>query len=90
VVPGRSGTAYAAWPKDQQPGFAAGIEHAGLDPFRGHANTIRDEPPDAVAVLDAFHVGRLGTQVVDEIRGRVRQEPFGQPGHKNDAPAAAR
>ncbi|HEX6758500.1 MAG TPA: transposase [Propionibacteriaceae bacterium] len=30
--------------------------------------------PEAVAVLDAFHVVRLGTQVVDEMRRRVQQD----------------
>ena len=38
-----------------------------MDPFRGYANAIHEGLPDAVAVLDAFHVVRLGTQVVDEI-----------------------
>lgn len=37
------------------------VEHAALDPFRGDANAIRDELPDAVAVLDAFHVVKLGS-----------------------------
>jgi transposase len=32
------------------------VEHAALDPFRGYRNAIRDELPEAVAVLDAFHV----------------------------------
>ncbi|MBA2699958.1 MAG: transposase, partial [Nocardioidaceae bacterium] len=61
VVPGRSGTAYATWLKDRPPEFTAGVEQAALDPFRGYANALRDELPDAVAVLDAFHVVRLGT-----------------------------
>lgn len=74
VVPGRSGTAYAGWLKNQDEEFVSGIEHAALDPFRGYANAIRDEPPDAVAVLDAFHVVKLGTQVVDEVRRRVQQQ----------------
>jgi transposase len=34
------------------------VEHAALDPFRGYRNAIRDELPEAVAVLDAFHVVR--------------------------------
>jgi len=34
VVPGRSGTAYAGWLKDQSNTFTAGIKHASLDPFR--------------------------------------------------------
>jgi transposase len=84
VVPGRSGTAYAGWLKEREPGFAAGVEHAALDPFRGYANAIRDELPDAVAVLDAFHVVRLGTQVVDEVRRRVQQDTLGHRGHKQD------
>jgi hypothetical protein len=55
-----------------------------LDPFRGHANAIRDGLPDAIAVLDAFHVVRLGTQVVDEVRRRVQQDTLGCRGHKHD------
>ena len=84
VVPGRSGTAYAGWLRHQAAEFVAGIEHAALDPFRGYANAIRDELPDAVAVLDAFHVVRLGTQVVDEVRRRVQQDTTGHRGHKHD------
>ena len=55
-----------------------------MDPFRGYANAIRDGLPDAVAVLDAFHVVRLGTQVVDEVRRRVQQDTLGRRGHKHD------
>ena len=50
----------------------------------GYANAIRDELPDAVAVLDAFHVVKLGTQVVDEVRRRVQQDTLGRRGHKDD------
>jgi transposase len=53
VVPGRSGTAYAAWLRAQPNEFLAGFEQAALDPFRGYANAIRDQLPLAVAVLDA-------------------------------------
>ena len=84
VVPGRSGTAYAAWLRDRPPGFTASVEQAALDPFRGYANAIRDQLPDAVAVLDAFHVVRLGTQVVDEVRRRVQQHTLGHRGHRDD------
>jgi transposase len=35
-------------------------------------------------VLDAFHVVRLGTQVVDEVRRRVQQDTLGYRGHKDD------
>jgi hypothetical protein len=55
-----------------------------LDPFRGYANTIRDELPDAVAVLDAFHVVKLGSTALDEVRRRVQQETLGPRGLKDD------
>jgi len=84
VVPGRSGTAYANWLRTQADDFTAAIKHAALDPFRGYANALRDELPDAVAVLDAFHVVKLGTQVVDEVRRRVQQDIVGRRGHKHD------
>jgi transposase len=60
------------------------VEHAALDPFRGYANAIRDELPDAVAVLDAFHVVKLAGQVLDEVRRWVQQETLKRRGHKDD------
>ena len=61
-MPGRSGKAYADWLRSRGDAFTAGIGTATLDPFRGYANAIRDELEDATAVLDAFHVVRLGLQ----------------------------
>ncbi len=84
AVVGRSGTVYKAWLKAQPDGLVAGVETAALDPFRGYANAIRHGLPDAIAVLDAFHVVRLGTQVLDEVRRRVQQDTLGRRGHKHD------
>lgn len=84
AVVGRSGSVYKAWLKNQPEEFIDGVDHAALDPFRGYANAIHDGLPDAVAVLDAFHVVRLGTQVVDEVRRRVQQDTLGRRGHKHD------
>jgi transposase len=84
VRPGRSGTVYAGWLGEQTAEFIDAVEHAALDPFRGYANAIRDELPDAVAVLDAFHIVRLGTQVLDEVRRRVQQDTLGHRGMKDD------
>jgi transposase len=43
----------------------AEVEVATLDPFHGYKNAIDDQLEDAVAVLDAFHVVKLGTDAVD-------------------------
>lgn len=87
AVQGRSGKVYADWLQDQGiegVDVTVTVEHAALDPFRGYANAIRDELPDAVAVLDAFHVVRLAGQVLDEVRRRVQQATLGRRGHKDD------
>jgi transposase len=84
AVVGRSGTVYKAWLKAQPEEFLDGVEQAALDPFRGYANATHNGLPDAVAVLDAFHVVRLGTQAVDEVRRRVQQDTLGRRGHKHD------
>jgi transposase len=65
------------------PGKRASRNTGHRAPARLH-NAIRDGLPDAVAVLDAFHVVRLGTQVVDEVRRRVQQDTLGRRGHKHD------
>lgn len=87
AVRGRSGKVYADWLKDQGiegVDVTVTVEHAALDPFRGYANAIRDELPDAVAVLDAFHVVKLAGQALDEVRRRVQQAVLGRRGHKDD------
>ena len=77
LVPGRSGAVYASWLKARNEAFRAGITVATLDPFHGYKNALDDELDDAVAVLDAFHVVKLGTAAVDEVRRRVQQEIHG-------------
>jgi len=84
LVPGRSGKAYSDWLKERGEDFRDGVEVATLDPFHGYKNAIDDQLEDAVAVLDAFHVVKLGTQAVDEVRRRVQQEIHGHRGRKND------
>ena len=84
LIPGRSGKAYADWLRSRGNAFTAGIGTATLDPFRGYGNAIRDELEDATAVLDVFHVVRLGLKAMEETRRRVQQEHLGHRGRKHD------
>ena len=43
-----------------------------------------DQLDDARAVLDAFHIVKLGTKVVDDVRRRVQQQIHGHRGRKRD------
>ncbi len=78
------GKVYADWLTEHGVDVKVTVEHAALDPFRGYANAIRDELPDALAVLDAFHVVKLAGQALDEVRRRVQQQTLHRRGHKDD------
>ena len=84
LVPGRSGPAYRNWLIERGEDFRAGVKIATLDPFHGYKNAIDDQLADATAVLDAFHVVKLGTDAVDHVRRRVQQDTLGHRGRKGD------
>jgi transposase len=84
VVEGRSGTVLADWLADQPPAWRAAVTTASLDPFRGYATALSSQLPDAVRVLDPFHVVRLGLAAVDDVRRRVQQDTCGHRGRRRD------
>jgi transposase len=84
LVPGRSAKAYADWLKQRDAQFREQVRIATLDPFAGYKKALDDELDDAVAVLDAFHVVKLGTQAVDDVRRRVQQDTLGHRGRRTD------
>ena len=84
VVPGRTKAAVQQWFSCRDAAWRAQIEVAALDPFRGYATALSASLPDAVRVLDAFHVVRLGLAAVDDVRRRRQQETLGRRGHRDD------
>jgi len=84
LVPGRSGAVYKQWLTERGERFTSKVQVATLDPFHGYKNAIDDELQDAVAVLDAFHVHALSSQMVDDVRRRVQQQTTGHRGRKGD------
>lgn len=87
LVPGRSGKAYSGWLKERGEVSRGAVEVATLKLFHGYTNAIDERLEDATAVLDAFHIVKLGTQAVDEPRRRAQQETRGHWGRgKRPAP----
>jgi transposase len=84
VVEGRSGAVLAGWLAERAPEWKATVATASLDPFRGYANALTTQLPDAVRVLDPFHVVKLGLDCVDQIRRRVQQDTLGHRGRARD------
>jgi transposase len=84
VVEGRSGTVLADWLADRTDNWKAAVATASLNPFRGYATALTRQLPDAVWVLDPFHVVRLGLDCVDEVRRRVQRDSLGHRGRARD------
>jgi transposase len=68
------------WVSAREQGWRDAITVAALDPFRGYANALRTTLPQAIRVLDAFHVVRLGLDALDQVRRRVQQDTWGAAG----------
>jgi transposase len=59
LVAGRSAAALADWLAAQPADFAAGIEVVAMDGFAGYKSAVTAVVPDAVTVMDPFHVVAL-------------------------------
>ena len=55
-----------------------------MDGFTGFKTATTEELPDAVAVMDPFHVVRLAGEALDRCRRRIQNDIHGQRGRKND------
>lgn len=84
VVDGRAGSAVTAWLARRDHGWLSAVERVALDPYRGYYNALVGGLDAPEVVVDAFHVVRLGNQVVDEVRRRVQQDTLGHRGRKGD------
>lgn len=64
LVPRRCGKAYGAWLDARGPEFQAGVRRPPWTSPTATTTPSATNLDDAVAVLDAFHVAKLGTQAV--------------------------
>lgn len=55
-----------------------------MDGFTGFKTGTTEELPEAVAVMDPFHVVRLAGDALDRCRRRVQQDLHGHRGRKDD------
>ena len=84
MVEGRSKQAFKTWLAERPEAWRAGVEVVAMDGFTGFKTATTEELPDAVAVMDPFHVVQLGGDALDRCRRRVQQELHGHRGRKDD------
>jgi transposase len=84
MVPGRSATALTNWQSAQPAGFAQSGQVIAMDGFAGYKTAATEIMPDAVTVMDPFHVVALAGAKLDLIRQRIQQQTLGRRGHTGD------
>ncbi|NYG57908.1 transposase [Nocardioides daedukensis] len=84
MVEGRSKQAFKAWLAARPQAWRDGVEVVAMDGFTGFKTATTEELPDAVTVMDPFHVVRLAGDALDRCRRRVQQHLHGHRGRKND------
>ena len=76
MVEGRSKQVFKTWLGERDTSWRDGVEVVAMDGFTGFKTATSEELPDAVAVMDPFHVVRLAGDALEECRRRV-QPPVG-------------
>lgn len=84
TVEGRSKTAFKTWLAERDQAWRDSIEVVAMDGFTGFKTAAAEELPDAMAVMDPFHVVRLAGDALDRCRRRVQQQIHGHRGLKDD------
>lgn len=90
MVEGRSKQAFKAWLAERDEPWRQGLEVVAMDGFTGFKTAAAEEVPEAVAVMDPFHVIRLAGEALDETRRRVQQATCGHRGRTGDPLYGAR
>lgn len=84
LVPGRSAAALTGWLAARGQAFRERVEVVAMDGFGGYKNAAATALPDAVTVMDPFHVVALAGAKLDLCRQRVQQDTRGHRGRTGD------
>lgn len=84
MVQGRSKAVFKSWLDARSDEFRDRIEVVAMDGFTGFKTATAEELPDAVAVMDPFHVAALAGDALDRCRQRVQQDTCGHRGRSGD------
>ena len=84
LVEGRSAAAFSGWLVARTSEFRAQVQVVAMDGFTGYKNAATTAIPDAVTVMDPFHVVALAGAKLDLCRQRLQQQLHGRRGRSGD------
>lgn len=84
MVEGRSKQVFKTWLAERPQAWRDQVEVVAMDGFTGFKTAAAEELPQAMAVMDPFHVVRLAGDALDTCRRRLQQETLGRRGRAGD------
>ena len=90
MVEGRSKSVFKTWLSERDQAWRDAVEVVAMDGFTGFKTATTEELPEAVAVMDPFHVVRLAGDAFDKCRRRIQQDLHVHPGRAGDPLYSAR
>ncbi|WP_029149397.1 ISL3 family transposase [Microbacterium indicum] len=84
MVEGRSKQVLKTWLAARPSSWRDGVDVVAMDGFAGFKTAAAEELPDAVPVMDPFHVVRLAGDALDQCRRRVQRDTVGHRGRAGD------
>lgn len=90
ILPTRDYVGVAKWIKHQPDNFRNNIAYGALDMSNTYAAVYSVTLPDAIQVVDRFHLIKLCNRTLDDVRRIVQNENMGHRGRKDDPRYRAR
>ena len=90
MVQGRSKQAFQQWLTERPQAWRDAVDVVAMDGFTGFKTATTEELPDAVTVMDPFHVVHLAGDALDRCRQRIQQITRGHRGRTGDPLYSAR
>jgi transposase len=81
---GRRSVDVTDWLGRRSAAFRDGITHVAIDPAAAYAAAARTALPDAVLVVDHFHLIQLANTMLTDVRRRLTRDLRGRRGRKID------
>jgi transposase len=83
-VAGRTGNAVTGWLDARGQAWKDEVKFVAIDPCAVYRSAVERAMPDAVIVVDHFHLVRLANQAVTKVRQRVTRQVLGRRGTARD------
>src|SRR5512146_622799 len=89
VVDGQDSAGIGAWLAARSQTWRNAVEVVAIDPSAAFRQAIPEQLPQTAVSVDAFHLAKLGNDMVTRVRQQVTRETKGRRRHGRDPAAAA-